>query len=135
MEYSNFRKLVDGGDVDHYLTFKKALDYSEKMFDISELKGFYAKDLVNKEMATELFFFIPEGILTVLVENKRFSCLFNRSKILSKEILVEKYTNEEHVLKLTLENGASLEFNNINDSNIEWSSEYARYLKDLYLVI
>ncbi|POZ56225.1 hypothetical protein LYSIN_01008 [Lysinibacillus sphaericus] len=133
MEYSNFKQSVYDGVLDNRGTLNRIIKYVDELLK-EDIIAFYAKNLLNQNQ-TELFYFSSKGIYRVLVNGDSFICHFNNSEIVTKQIQIPQYSNEEHYLKVTFANGESIELNNVEDSNEDWQNEYSRFLKELYLVI
>lgn len=124
MEYQDFRKNVVEGILDDRVTLNKVIKYIDDLLG-EDIKAFYAKNLLNQKQ-TELFYFSSKGILRVLVNQNSFVCHYNQSGVVTKEIQIPHFSNEEHYLKATFANGDSIELNNIEDSNENWQNEYSR---------
>ncbi|MFJ8063297.1 hypothetical protein ACIQYS_01515 [Psychrobacillus sp. NPDC096426] len=105
--------------------------YADKPFE------FYVKNLLNKN-ETELFYFFKEEIVQVkfTMDKVYYVYPFNitqyTNKVKRKSITLHRSTYEPVELRIDLENGDSLNFNSVTDSNDDWCERYAENILSIY---
>ncbi|MGE7921462.1 hypothetical protein ACQKM9_21365 [Viridibacillus sp. NPDC093762] len=101
---------------------------------MDKLEYFYHRNLFNDEQE-QLIFIWEEGITKVNILEVGFKCENITSKVIKKELILSDYPHQSTSLSVTFENGDSLLFENINDSNNEYSSEYTEEIKAIYKLL
>jgi Protein of unknown function (DUF3908) len=135
LTYKDFKKEVkDWGYNDK--SYSIMIRDVDEFYDENSIKFFYPKN-VNNEKPTELIFFLENGLLTVKRDEEKNEYIYEQlyCEIKSKTLKTTRFKNGNHTLEIEFNNGKKLIFNNLDDSNSYFESEYSQIIRELYKAI
>jgi hypothetical protein len=132
--FEEFKEKVQNRDFFERRKYLSVVEDIQKLYDESTIKFFYPKNLVNDKQE-ELYIFFEDGYVLIEADDQlknkyeHFYC-----KPVSKSLVTSVHGVDEE-LKIEFNNGQTLVFNGLADSNSDWRAEYMAYIKELYKVI
>lgn len=134
MTYSYFKEKVSSRD-SGFAEYEKIINDLSKIYNETEdFIFFYPKNVFNNK-ETRLIFFLKDGYLTIERINEKIQYEQYNCKLSSKALITDKSENNEHLLKLSFDNGTEFIFSSTNDSDDNQVKYYTRAILDLYKII
>jgi len=132
--YSEFKEKVNSKEINKYNIYSNALTLIESFYSIDDIKFFYARNLFNSK-GVELYFFTNQGYFQLNIEGDNYVFKQFNSCLVMKTLKTSIYHDGDLHILLEYDNGNSIEFKSIADSNEFWESKYAESIRQLYKVI